>query len=253
MRHLKIFFRPVMSNLIALFLFLVLWCILSLFFESYVIPSPLLVMENIGELCDRAFLENLRISMGRILAGFTISFGLGTGIGVLSYSLKITTTVETLLVLFQVIPGLILGVVFLLIFGVGSSAPVCLIITLSTPLIAINTANTLLKKNSFLEGVIRSFNGGFRDIVLDLYLPALIPTMKTNITMGLVMALKIVLLGEFIASENGIGYLINVSKIYFNMEAVFFYLLVILLLIVGFQIVVNSLFIIFFEKYLYPD
>lgn len=191
--------------------------------------------------------------MGRILAGFTISFGLGTGIGVLSYSLKITTTVETLLVLFQVIPGLILGVVFLLIFGVGSSAPVCLIITLSTPLIAINTANTLLKKNSFLEGVIRSFNGGFRDIVLDLYLPALIPTMKTNITMGLVMALKIVLLGEFIASENGIGYLINVSKIYFNMEAVFFYLLVILLLIVGFQIVVNSLFIIFFEKYLYPD
>ncbi|WP_166405053.1 ABC transporter permease [Desulfonema ishimotonii] len=250
---MKIFFKPVRSSLIAFFLFLALWSLLSAFFEPYIVPSPPAVIKNISVLCDAVFRENFRISLGRILAGFCVSFGLGTGIGVLSYTLRISATVETVLVLFQVMPGLILGVIFLLIFGVGSAAPVCLIVTLSTPLIAINTANTLMKKNPFLEGVIRSFNGTFRHILLDLYLPALIPTMKTNTTMGLVMALKIVLLGEFIASENGIGYLLNVSKIYFNMEAVFFYLFVILLLIVGFQIVVNSLFVIFFEKYLYPD
>ncbi len=253
MIHLKIFFKPVRHNLVAFFLFLALWSLLSVFFESYIVPSPLTVMGNIHTLCDAVFMENLRISAGRVLMGFCISFALGTAIGILSVTLKIATTVETILVLFQVTPGLILGVVFLLIFGVGSAVPVCLIITLTTPLIAVNTANTLLKKNPLLDGVIRSFNGGFRHILLDLYLPALIPSMKTNTTLGVVMALKIVLLGEFIASENGIGYLLNVSKIYFNMEAVFFYLFVILLLIVCLQIIVNSLFVIFFEKYLYPD
>ena len=36
------------------------------------------------------------------------------------------------------------------------------------------------------------------------------------------------------------------------MEAVFFYLLVVLLFMVGFQVIVNTLFVIFFQKYLYP-
>lgn len=226
---------------------------LSLFFEPYIIPSPVSVIKNFEKLYNTTFLENLKVSTCRILAGFSISFVIGTAIGLLSYALKIMTTMETILALFQVLPGLILGMIFLLVFGVGSVAPICLIITFSTPMIAINTANTLMKKNIVLDGLIRSFNGGLKHIILDLYLPALIPTMKTNITTGLVMALKIVLLGEFIASENGIGYLLNVSKIYFNMEAVFFYLFVILLLIVGFQIVINCLFAIFFQKYLYPD
>lgn len=253
MTHLNVFFKPVRRNLVAFFLFLALWSVLSGFFEPYIVPSPLTVVKDIGTLCDTVFMENIGISAGRVLTGFCVSFALGTVIGILSVTLKISTPVETILVLFQVTPGLILGVIFLLIFGVGSMAPICLIITLTTPLIAINTSNALLKKNPLLHGVIRSFNGGFRHLLLDLYLPALIPTMKTNITMGLVMSLKILLLGEFIASENGIGYLLNLSKMYFNMEAVFFYLFVILLLLVGFQIIVNCLFVLFFKKYLYPD
>lgn len=253
MNNLRIFFKPICSNIMAFLLFLAFWSLLSLFFEPYIVPSPLAIMNSSEEMCDTVFLENLGISMGRIMVGFSISFSLGTATGVLACILKIMATVETVLVLFEVIPGLILGMIFLLIFGVGSAAPIALIVTLSTPLIAINTANTLMKKNPFLEGVIRSFNGSFRHILFDLYLPSLLPTMKTNATMGLVMALKIVLLGEFIASEDGIGYLLNVSKIYFDMEALFFYLFTIILIILLFQVVVNCLFIIFFEKYLYPD
>ena len=44
--------------------------------------------------------------------------------------------------------------------------------------------------------MIRSFNGGRFHLLRDLYLPALVPALKTNTTLGLVMALKIVLLGS---------------------------------------------------------
>ncbi len=253
MKHLMLFFKPVQNSLAAFFLFMGIWFLLSLFFDPYIVPPPAAVIKNLDSLCNGVFMENLGISLGRILTGFGVSLVLGTAIGIVSFTLHITATVETLLVLFQVIPGLILGIVFLLMFGVGSAAPVCLIVTLSTPFIAINTANTLMKRNPVLEGVIRSFNGGFFHLLTDLYLPSLVPALKTNATQGLVMALKIVLLGEFIASDNGIGYLLNAAKIYFNMEAVFFYLLVVLLLMLCFQVVLNSLFVIFFQKYLYPD
>ncbi len=253
MKTVTLFFKPVHNNLVAFLLFMGIWSLLSVFFDPYVVPSPVGVMQHLDCLCDGVFMENLGISLARILTGFGVSFVLGTAMGIASCTLGITATMETLLVLFQVIPGLILGVIFLLMFGVGSVAPVGMIVILSTPFIAINTANTLMKRNRVLEGVIRSFNGGFLHLLRDLYLPSLMPALKTNTTLGLVMALKIVLLGEFIASDNGIGYLLNTARIYFNMEAVFFYLLVVLLIMVGFQVVVNTLFVIFFQKYLYPD
>ena len=82
--------------------------------DTLVKPAPVAVINNLDCLCNGVFMENLGISLGRILTGFGVSFVLGTAIGIFSYALHITATVETLLVLFQVIPGLILGVVFLL-------------------------------------------------------------------------------------------------------------------------------------------
>ncbi len=246
-------FKSVRGTLTAFILFLLIWGGFSCCFDAYVIPSPLKIIASSNRLLDRAFFDHAAISLMRITMGFGIAFGLGSGMGIFSAAMKVSSAVETFLLLFQVIPGVILGLVFLLIFGVGSTAPIALIVILTTPIIAVNTANSLMKRNRVLEGVIRSFNGGFRHLLCDLYLPALIPAMKTNLTMGAVLSVKILLLGEFLASNSGIGYLLNISKIYFNMEAVFFYLLVILLGIVFFQIIVNTLFSLFFSKYLYPE
>ena len=77
--------------------------------------------------------------------------------------------------------------------------------------------------------------------------------MQSNLTMGVSLALKVVVLGEFIGSQNGIGYLLNVAKIYFNMPAVFFYLTVILLIMLLFQIAEQLLFALVFGKYFYPE
>lgn len=253
MRRSKTFFRPGGGSLAALALFLALWSLLAFFFEDYIVPSLPEVLENAGTLWDARFLRHCGATLGRIAAGFSVSFALGTLIGLLAVSLGISAGAETFLLLFQVLPGLVVGVIFLLIFGVGSLAPVCLIVTLSTPFTAINTANSLMKKNRRLEGVIRAFNGRRRHLIRDLYLPALVPTAKTNATMGLVMAVKVVLLGEFIASQDGIGHLFNVAAVYFDMKAVFFYLLLVLAFIVCSQTLINVFFERCLARYLYPD
>ncbi len=252
MKVFRIFFTPLRNSLAAFSLFVFLWTALSLFFESYILPSPLEVLRDRAEFWDSAFPSHLKATLGRAGAGFFLSFLLGTVIGILSYLLRIHVCMETVMALFQVVPGLILGIVFLLVFGVGSAAPAALIVFLTAPLIAINTAGGLLKRNRFLEEMIRSFNGTAFHLVRDLWVPALVPTLRANAASGAAMALKIVLLGEYIASENGIGRLLNEAGVYFNMAAVFFYLLVILLLILFFQIAVSGVFALCFEKYLYP-
>ena len=252
MNRLTLFLSPIRQNLIALGAFALLWSLASLCFEDYIVPSPLAVAGGLGELRDHRFAGHLLATLPRAAAGFALSLSLGTVIGAAAFVFNAQAWVETLMVLFQVLPGLVLGIVFLMVFGVGGAVPVCLIVFLTAPLIAVNTAGALMKKDPRIENVIRSFGGGRRNLVLDLYLPALVPTLRANTTLGLVMSIKVVLLGEFLACEDGIGYLLNVSRIYFDMKAVFFYILVILLFIARCQVLVSLVFTICFKKYLYP-
>ncbi len=243
-------FTAVRNSLLAFGLFLGLWALVSLFFDPYIVPSPVSVLARAGRYLTADFLGHLRATLARIGIGLSLSFVLGTATGITACLLGITGYAETLLLLFQVIPGTVLGIILLLVFGIGSTVPVLLIIALTVPLIAVNTANTLLKQDPQLKEVVLSFKGSARHLITDLYLPSLVPAMKTNLTAGFVFALKVVVLGEFIAAQNGLGHLLNVSRIYFDMEAVYFHLLVILLLIVLFQILVNTLFDLFFKRFL---
>ena len=252
MRPLTTFFKPLVSPLVSLGIVLVLWGAGSLFFDPFVLPSPLETLGQAHQLCTPEFFEHLLFTLGRVMTGFILSFALGTLVGIIAHVLKITVWVEALMMMLQVLPGLIVGDIFLLMVGVGSVAPVLLVVTMTLPLIAMNTAAALAKADPLMEGVIRSFNGTRMDVIKDLYIPLLVPAMRANAGMGTTMAMKVALLGEFIASENGLGFLINVARIYFNMQEVLFYVVVILLFVLVIQLVISAVFMGFFKKYFYP-
>jgi NitT/TauT family transport system permease protein len=252
MKQLLIYFKPFVRTLFSLGAVMAAWWISSLFFDPYVLPSPVETLAHLDRLCTPALAGHIGQTLARVLAGFAVSFAAGTIIGILAHVLTLTAWVENLMMMIQVLPGIIIGVIFLLMTGVGSLAPILLIITLTTPFISVNTASALAKTDPLMEGVIRSFGGTRWDAVRDLYLPHLVPAMRASAAMGTTMAMKVAILGEFIASENGLGYQINVSRIYFNMEEVFFYLAVILVVVLGFQLIIHAVFFLFLKKYFYP-
>ncbi|MDY0091957.1 MAG: ABC transporter permease subunit [Candidatus Vecturithrix sp.] len=253
MKHLTPFFISIRNNVAAFVLFLVLWGVSSVFFPPYIVPSPLQVLLEFGTYWHTEFLQHLGMTLYRVLMGFLLSFGLGTALGILASGLHKRPHLNTLMVLFQVLPGAVLGVIFLLMFGIGSCVPIALVTFLTLPTIAINTSNGLSKKNVLLEHYLHSIGGTTKHLVKNIYLPLLIPTLQSNLTLGFGLSLKVVILGEFIGSQDGIGYLLNVSKVYFKMDEVFFYLFVILAMMVCFQIGQNIVFTSFLGKYFYPE
>ncbi|MBN2546885.1 MAG: ABC transporter permease subunit [Spirochaetes bacterium] len=253
MKIIKNFFTSIKYNILALFFFILIWFILSLFFEDYLIPSPLLIFKNLKSHINSTFIQNLRITFSRLILGFFSSYLLGTAVGILTYKLKIKTTFNTFLILLEVIPGVILGVIFLLLFGIGNLVPFFMVFFLTLPLIAINTSNSLYKTNKLMEEVVVSFNGNSVDILNYIYLPGLIPTLISNLTLGFSLALKVVILGEFIGSQEGIGYLLNVSRIYFNMNEIFFYLTIMIIIMLGFQILIDFFKDLLLKKFFYKE
>ena len=117
-----------------------------------------------------------------------------------------------------------------------SVARIALVALLTLPTIAINTANALAKRDLGLEQYLLANGAGRGELVRFLYLPSLVPTVQSNLSLGFALAIKVVILGEYIGSQNGLGYLLNVATIRFDMHSVLGYLCVVLVLSAVFEI-----------------
>lgn len=253
MKNSKLFITALRTEAIGFAIILLIWSIGTMIYPSYIIPSPISVLADVREYLPKDFSHHVLLTAGRVLSGFALSISIGTLLGIAAYLQKWVPALNSLMSALQVLPGVILGVIFLLMFGIGSTVPILLITFLVLPTIAITTANGLAKKNTALEEYLKTVKSNKTTIWKTIYLPALIPVLLSNFSLGVSMAAKVVVLGEFVGSQDGLGYLLNRAQITFNMKEVFFYLIILL----SFTLLVQSLLAffssIFFKKYFYAE
>jgi NitT/TauT family transport system permease protein len=253
MKNTRAFITSLQNEAIGFVLILAVWGCASLFYPAYIVPSPWAVLTGAAAYLPKNFLGHVYITLYRVLAGFGLSLVAGTAIGLWAYLQKWVAPVNAMMLALQVLPGIVLGVIFLLMFGIGSAAPILLITCLTLPTLAINTMNGLAKKNLALEQYLKSIHSRPGVVLRNIYLPALVPVLQSNLSLGLSMAVKVVVLGEFIGSQDGLGYLLNRARLIFDMQAVFFYLVVLLAFTLVFQVLQSVFFSLFLQKYFYAE
>ncbi|MDP8210655.1 MAG: ABC transporter permease subunit [Candidatus Stygibacter australis] len=247
---LQLFIGLIKNNFTGFIVFIAIWLLLSLIFPDYIIPDPWQVISKAGKLIDADFLHHLQLTMFRLLTGFVIAFLVASALGIIAYIMSVFEYAENILSLFQVIPGTILAIIFLIIFGVGDKVPIAMIIAMSIPIMAINTSTGLRGVNREQQEVVYVFGGSMPQVIRYVYIPALIPVFRSNFLIGTGLALKVIVLGEYIGCEDGIGFLLNNARILFQMEKVFFYLLIIMLIALIFHIIINLVFVELFRRYI---
>lgn len=253
MKNTQIFISALLTEAVGVLVILMIWGGVSLLYPPYIIPSPVETLSSISSVLSADLTGHLMITFYRILIGFMIAFIMGTVSGILASLSKAEKFVNSLMVALQVVPGTILGVIFLLMFGIGDGTPIALVAFLTLPTLAINTTNGLLKRSAATENYLHSIQASKWQIVRYSYLPALVPVVQSNFSLGLSMAVKVVVLGEFIGSQNGLGYLLNHARIVFNMKEVFFYLLLLMAFSLAFQALQSLVFSVTLKKYSYPE
>jgi NitT/TauT family transport system permease protein len=253
MKATRLFISSLRNEVIGFLLIVALWGVGALFYPPYIIPSPLAVVMNAGSYLPQNFGQALWVTTYRTLTGFGLAFLGGTFIGTLAFIKGWIKPTNSLMVALQVLPGTILGVIFLLMFGIGSVTPILLVAFMTLPTLTINTVNGLMKRNVALEQYLLSIKSNRWGMIRYLYLPVLVPVIQSNLSLGMSLAVKVVVLGEFIGSQDGLGYLLNNARIFFNMREVFYYLLVLLLLTLVFQALQSFVFSTLLKKYYYPE
>ncbi|MDD3261209.1 MAG: ABC transporter permease [Oscillospiraceae bacterium] len=200
------------KGLLVFLLLLLAWDLLCRagIWSSYVLPSPgsvwraFLNMSQSGEL-----LQNIAVSLKRVLTGFVISFVLSFLFGLLSALFpKALPFYRPLLNALRHVPPLSLVPLLILWFGIGETPKIAVIVLASFFPMLINTDSGLAGCDKKLLEVGKTLGFSKSQQFFKIMLPYAVPDILVGMRIWLGYSLRAIVGAEMIAAASGLGYMI---------------------------------------------
>lgn len=193
-------------------------------------PSKIWVL-LLANIQDGSLLENIGITLTETILGFILGTLLGTLLAaVLWWSPMLSKILDPYLVVLNSLPKVALGPILIVALGPGFTSIVSMgiIISVIITTIVIYTAFREVDPN-YLK-VLQTFGATrlqcFKEVIMPASFPVIISTLKVNVGLSWVG----VIVGEYLVSSKGLGYMIIYGFQVFNFTLVMLSLLVIAVL-----------------------
>ncbi|MBE6160112.1 MAG: ABC transporter permease [Lactobacillales bacterium] len=228
----KLYLRKIRKNnfLVKFFqIFLLIFIILLWQFladkeliNTFITSSPKEIIETLINLHKT---NNLYQHIWTTIYETLISFALGTLLGcviasILWWNKFIAKIVDPFLTVLNSLPKVALGPIIIIWFGAGIKSIIIMSLLISLIITIINVADGFNKTDANKIKLLKSFKATKSQIFFKLILPhnykTIISALKINISMSLIG----VIMGEFLVSKKGIGYLIIYGSQVFNLSLV---------------------------------
>lgn len=195
-----------------------IWGLGSLGYDEYFLPSPAETIAGVKELILNGTLWiDIIASISRVLRGWLLAVVLGVPLWLLVGNFKaVRFIIEPILSFFRFVPAIALTTLFLMWFGVGDESKIALIFYASFFPIFINTiAGVVSTDHSYVEAA--SCMGANRiRVFFTVVVPSAVSHIYTGIRLGLGSSFVCVVAAEMLVGSDGLGYLINSSKLYYK-------------------------------------
>ena len=211
---LKVIKTGIVSWLIAF----VIWGLGSLQYDEIFLPSPLETWEAIKTLVrDGTLWADVVASVSRVLKGWGLAVITAVPIGLIVGHFKpVRWIVEPILSLFRFIPAIALTSLFLMWFGVDDKSKVALILYAAFFQILVNTIAGVVSTDRSLMEAASCMGASRLRVFFTVVLPSAVPNMFTGIRLGLSSSIICVIAAEMLVGNDGLGYLIQSSKMYYK-------------------------------------
>ncbi|MCM3702769.1 ABC transporter permease [Paenibacillus macerans] len=164
---------------------------------------------------------HLAMTVGETAVGFLLGTLLGTLLAVLIWwSPFLSKVLDPYMVVFNSMPKVALGPIFIVMFGAGFTAIVVTTLSITVIVTTLVVYNSFNEVDANLVKVIRTFGGQRRDVFMKAILPASFPAIVSTLKVNVGMAWVGVIVGEFLVAKIGLGYLIVYGFQVFNFTLV---------------------------------
>ncbi|MBN2044995.1 MAG: ABC transporter permease [Anaerolineales bacterium] len=212
---------------------------------SFILPTPDLVIARFLQILqDGSLLKHFGITLGEVLLG--LGFGSVTA-ALLGYLLAKSKRLERLLapyiVASQSVPVVAIAPLLIIWFGPGllSKVLICALIVFFP--ILINTVVGVRAVPADLYDLMRSLKATRWQVFSQLEVPAAMPVLLGGLRIGATLSVIGAVVGEFVGSDRGLGFLINVGRGQYDVALVFvavFSLVFMALMLYGLVVLLES-------------
>ncbi|MCI3275306.1 ABC transporter permease [Streptomyces cylindrosporus] len=192
-------------------------------FDLTFTSRPLDVARRLGDWQrDGLLWSNTWVTLKEVLLGFALGASTGAVTGFVLASLPtFYRVVDPFIVALYSLPKVALAPLFIVWFGIGLQMKVLLAAVTVFFLVFLNTAVGVREVDRGLIDAVRLMGGRRRDVVLKVVLPASMTGLLTGLKVAVPYSLIGAVIGELVASNRGLGYLISDAAANFDTAGVF--------------------------------
>ena len=164
-----------------------------------------------------------------LLLGGTLGTLAGLGLGL---SPRVSRALMPLMTGLNGLPKLALGPLFIIWFGMGLSSKVLISALMVFFIFAFNLYTGVQSVDPALVGAVRLLGGTQGQILGKVIWPACLPWLLTSLRTGLGLSLSGAIVGEYLGSTRGMGWLLSAAGDVFNAQRVLCCVLILVILII---------------------
>nr|WP_122013165.1 ABC transporter permease [Maliibacterium massiliense] len=190
--------------------------------DPFIMSSPSRIMDTLTNLVrDGSLWEHLGVTLWETVLGFVLGTVLGTGVAVLLWWWEdLAVVLEPYLVVLHALPKIALGPILIVWVGAGMKAIVTMALLISVVVTIMGVLTGFMETSKSRIMLMRTFGATRSQIFRMVVLPANIPTIISSLKINVGMSWVGVIVGEFLVSKAGLGYLIVYGGQVFQLDLV---------------------------------
>jgi NitT/TauT family transport system permease protein len=197
----------------------------------YIMPTPLAAVQSLGSETNH-WLANTGVTASEIVGGYVIAVIVGIALAIaFTWSPPVEATVMPLLVSLNMVPKVALGPLFIVWFSYGIMPNTIIAFSISFFPILLTTARGFREVEPDLLDLVRSLRGSRWQVFSKIQLPGALPYIFSGMKVGAILAVAGAIVGEFLGSSSGLGYLM--LQVQVTLDTASMFMAVILITLIG--------------------
>ncbi len=215
-------------------LFIISWELLSKYniINSFIFSSPSKIIKCIYNLAiNNNLLYHIWITLKEIIISFTLGSIIGFVFAIIFYMIpSIKKIFDPFLTLINSLPKVSLGPLLIIWLGANMSSIIVMSLLINTIVTLISIYNGLINTDNYKIKMFKTFKATKIQTLIYLVIPHNKETILSSLKLNISMSLIGVIMGEFLVSKAGIGYLILYGTQVFNLNLVMSGIILIMLI-----------------------
>ena len=211
--------------------------------DPFFMTTPWLIATAVREqILGGRLWHDMAVSAEAFVVGFALAIVVGIPVGlVMGWRRRAAFALDPLLTALYASPLIALAPLVIITAGVGMGARALLVFLLAVFPFVFNTFAGVRCTDPLLVSVVRSFGGTDRDLYVKVILPSVVPYVVAAARLAIGRGLIGVLVGEFYAASEGLGFAISRFGDTYRLPEMFSGILVLAVVAVGLTSVVHRL------------